>query len=258
MGALRRNGRTTRRCCATRGCASPGRAGSSSRSCTTSGGPPRRHADLRARRGDGQPHLARHRLSHHEALEESGAIQRHAFGGGPARFEGARGGHHDHLIDVDTGEVIEFASARIEALQEEIADPARLRDRPPPPRALRPQDQGGRLTSGPPASSAAEKPRSENGSRTLTPSTSVRVALPPRSRLSAARSRASSGSGGLAAGGAAGAPGDRPLRLVADREHDPVRQEERQRRADRQGRRGAGRQREPQHLAAVRRPRPST
>jgi Fur family ferric uptake transcriptional regulator len=56
-----------------------------------------------------------------KALEESGAIQRHAFAGGPARFEQANAGHHDHLIDIDTGEVIEFASPRIEALQEEIA-----------------------------------------------------------------------------------------------------------------------------------------
>jgi Fur family transcriptional regulator, ferric uptake regulator len=55
------------------------------------------------------------------ALEESGAIQRHAFAGGPARFEQVAASHHDHLIDLDTGEVIEFASARIEALQEEIA-----------------------------------------------------------------------------------------------------------------------------------------
>ena len=55
-----------------------------------------------------------------KALEESGAIQRHAFAGGPARFE-APAAHHDHLIDLDTGEVIEFASPRIEALQEEIA-----------------------------------------------------------------------------------------------------------------------------------------
>lgn len=54
-------------------------------------------------------------------LEESGAIQRHAFGDGPARFEDARADHHDHLIDLDSGEVIEFASARIEKLQEEIA-----------------------------------------------------------------------------------------------------------------------------------------
>jgi Fur family transcriptional regulator, ferric uptake regulator len=55
------------------------------------------------------------------ALEESGAIQRHAFEGGPARFEQAHNTHHDHLIDVETGEVIEFASERIEALQDEIA-----------------------------------------------------------------------------------------------------------------------------------------
>jgi Fur family transcriptional regulator, ferric uptake regulator len=54
-------------------------------------------------------------------LEESGAIQRHAFGGGPARFENAQQEHHDHLIDLDSGEVIEFASDRIEALQREIA-----------------------------------------------------------------------------------------------------------------------------------------
>ncbi|WP_102959291.1 Fur family transcriptional regulator [Mangrovicella endophytica] len=54
-------------------------------------------------------------------LEERGAIHRHAFEGGPSRFEQAGGSHHDHLIDVDTGDVIEFSSERIEALQEEIA-----------------------------------------------------------------------------------------------------------------------------------------
>lgn len=57
-----------------------------------------------------------------KALEESGAIQRHAFDGGRARFEQAEAGrHHDHLIDIDSGEVVEFADPRIEALQEEIA-----------------------------------------------------------------------------------------------------------------------------------------
>jgi len=56
-----------------------------------------------------------------KTLEESGAIQRHAFGHGPARFEQAMVGHHDHLIDLDTGEVVEFTSARIEAIQAEIA-----------------------------------------------------------------------------------------------------------------------------------------
>lgn len=55
-------------------------------------------------------------------LHDHGAIHRHAFDGGPARFEGAGGEHHDHLIDIETGDVIEFASPRIEALQKEIAD----------------------------------------------------------------------------------------------------------------------------------------
>jgi Fur family ferric uptake transcriptional regulator len=54
-------------------------------------------------------------------LEEAGAIHRHAFAGGPARFEPAVGEHHDHLIDLDTGDVIEFHSRRIEELQDEIA-----------------------------------------------------------------------------------------------------------------------------------------
>ena len=54
-------------------------------------------------------------------LEDKGEIQRHAFAGGPARFEQAAGEHHDHLIDIDTGDVIEFHSKRIEELQDEIA-----------------------------------------------------------------------------------------------------------------------------------------
>jgi Fur family transcriptional regulator, ferric uptake regulator len=55
-------------------------------------------------------------------LEEKGAIHRHAFDGGPSRFEQAAGQHHDHLIDMDTGQVVEFHSERIEALQQEIAE----------------------------------------------------------------------------------------------------------------------------------------
>lgn len=54
-------------------------------------------------------------------LQQMGAIHRHAFEGGPSRFEQAGGDHHDHLIDLDTGDVIEFKSDRIERLQEEIA-----------------------------------------------------------------------------------------------------------------------------------------
>jgi Fur family transcriptional regulator, ferric uptake regulator len=54
-------------------------------------------------------------------LEELGAIHRHAFEGGPSRFEQASDEHHDHLIDIETGDVIEFKSDRIEQLQDEIA-----------------------------------------------------------------------------------------------------------------------------------------
>lgn len=54
-------------------------------------------------------------------LEEEGVVQRHAFEGGGARFETAHEEHHDHILDVDTGEVIEFQSDKIEQLQEEIA-----------------------------------------------------------------------------------------------------------------------------------------
>lgn len=54
-------------------------------------------------------------------LERKGEIHRHAFEGGPSRFEPADTAHHDHLIDVDTGQVVEFRSDKIEALQREIA-----------------------------------------------------------------------------------------------------------------------------------------
>ena len=56
-----------------------------------------------------------------KVLEEKGEIHRHAFEGGPSRFEPADAAHHDHLIDLDTGQVIEFRSEKIEALQREIA-----------------------------------------------------------------------------------------------------------------------------------------
>jgi Fur family transcriptional regulator, ferric uptake regulator len=54
-------------------------------------------------------------------LADRGVIQRLAFAEGRARFENADAEHHDHLIDIDTGQVIEFQSERIEALQAEIA-----------------------------------------------------------------------------------------------------------------------------------------
>jgi Fur family transcriptional regulator, ferric uptake regulator len=54
-------------------------------------------------------------------LEEADVIRKHDFGDGRARFEEHREGHHDHLIDVNSGEVIEFTNEAIEKLQEEVA-----------------------------------------------------------------------------------------------------------------------------------------
>lgn len=54
-------------------------------------------------------------------LEDIGAIHRHAFEGGPSRFEHANQSHHDHLIDIDTGRIVEFSSQEIEELQERVA-----------------------------------------------------------------------------------------------------------------------------------------
>ncbi|GAA4217250.1 Fur family transcriptional regulator [Sagittula marina] len=54
-------------------------------------------------------------------LEESGILEKVDFGDGRARYEDAEREHHDHLIDLATGEVIEFVDPDIEALQERIA-----------------------------------------------------------------------------------------------------------------------------------------
>lgn len=54
-------------------------------------------------------------------FEEAGILERREFGDGRARWEDAERDHHDHLIDLATGEVIEFVDPEIEALQERIA-----------------------------------------------------------------------------------------------------------------------------------------
>ena len=54
-------------------------------------------------------------------FEEAGILERLDFGDGRARYEDADREHHDHLIDMHTGEVIEFVDPEIEALQEKIA-----------------------------------------------------------------------------------------------------------------------------------------
>jgi Fur family ferric uptake transcriptional regulator len=54
-------------------------------------------------------------------FEDAGIIARHDFRDGRSRYEEAPDHHHDHLIDMKTGQVIEFVDAEIEALQEAIA-----------------------------------------------------------------------------------------------------------------------------------------
>lgn len=55
-------------------------------------------------------------------FEEAGILDRHDFGDGRARYEAAPEAHHDHLIDVETGRVIEFVDPELEALQRQIAE----------------------------------------------------------------------------------------------------------------------------------------
>ena len=54
-------------------------------------------------------------------FEEAGILAKHEFGDGRARYETADRDHHDHLIDMNSGEVIEFIDEEIEILQEKIA-----------------------------------------------------------------------------------------------------------------------------------------
>lgn len=55
------------------------------------------------------------------ALEQAGVIKRHNFEGASARFERVDKLHHDHIIDLDSGQIVEFQSDHIEQLQAEIA-----------------------------------------------------------------------------------------------------------------------------------------
>ncbi|MBB6123210.1 Fur family transcriptional regulator [Sphingobium subterraneum] len=55
-------------------------------------------------------------------FEEAGILERHDFGDGRSRYEAAPEAHHDHLIDVETGKVIEFVDPELEQLQKQIAE----------------------------------------------------------------------------------------------------------------------------------------
>jgi len=55
-------------------------------------------------------------------FEEAGILDRHDFGDGRSRYEASPEAHHDHLIDVETGKVVEFVDPELEALQRQIAE----------------------------------------------------------------------------------------------------------------------------------------
>jgi len=55
-------------------------------------------------------------------FEEAGILAKHDFKGGKARYEEMSESHHDHLIDIKTGEIIEFVNDEIEMLQKKVAE----------------------------------------------------------------------------------------------------------------------------------------
>ena len=55
-------------------------------------------------------------------VEEAGIVSKHDFKGNKARYEEAQKEHHDHLIDINTGEIIEFVNEDIEKLQHKVAE----------------------------------------------------------------------------------------------------------------------------------------
>ena len=55
-------------------------------------------------------------------FEESGILVKHDFKGGKARYEALSESHHDHLIDIKTGDIIEFVDEEIEKLQKKVAE----------------------------------------------------------------------------------------------------------------------------------------
>ena len=57
-----------------------------------------------------------------KVFEEAGIVTKHDFKGGKARYEEMRESHHDHLIDIKTGEIIEFVNDEIEELQKKVAE----------------------------------------------------------------------------------------------------------------------------------------
>jgi Fur family ferric uptake transcriptional regulator len=55
-------------------------------------------------------------------FEEAGIVSKHDFKGNKARYENAPAEHHDHLIDINTGEITEFVNEEIEKIQKKVAE----------------------------------------------------------------------------------------------------------------------------------------
>mgnify|MGYP001334852529 FL=1 len=55
-------------------------------------------------------------------FEEAGIVEKHDFKGGKARYEQSPDEHHDHLIDINSGEILEFVNPEIEQLQKKVAE----------------------------------------------------------------------------------------------------------------------------------------
>ena len=55
-------------------------------------------------------------------FEEAGIVEKHDFKGGKARYEKSPDEHHDHLIDINSGEILEFVNPEIEKLQKKVAE----------------------------------------------------------------------------------------------------------------------------------------
>ncbi len=55
-------------------------------------------------------------------FEEAGILEKHDFKGGKARYEQSPDEHHDHLIDINSGEILEFVDPEIEKLQKQVAE----------------------------------------------------------------------------------------------------------------------------------------
>ncbi len=86
------------------------------------GRPSRRRGALPALRQGRRPHFdSRRSIAPCKLFEDAGIIERHDFREGRARYEQSPESHHDHLINLRTGEVIEFRSEDIERLQTEVA-----------------------------------------------------------------------------------------------------------------------------------------